>query len=76
LGLKDQKHILARLLHNQEDLGNIIKPYYGEEAGTKLTALLKEHILTLVKLSMPPKLVTRRMLINSIRTGMETLMKL
>jgi hypothetical protein len=45
LGLKDQKHILARLLHNQEDLGNIIKPYYGEEAGTKLTALLKEHIL-------------------------------
>ncbi|AZV43380.1 hypothetical protein [Peribacillus asahii] len=33
------------MLQNQEEIGNIIKPYYGEEAGNKLTALLKEHIL-------------------------------
>lgn len=44
-GLKDQNAVLTRLLQNQVDLGNIIKPYYGEEAGKKLTALLKEHIL-------------------------------
>jgi hypothetical protein len=44
-GLKDQDAILASLLENQVDLGNIIKPYYGDLAGNKLTALLKEHIL-------------------------------
>ncbi|ULT55098.1 glycosyltransferase [Neobacillus drentensis] len=44
-GLKDQNDVLARLLQNQVDLGNIIKPYYGEQARDKLTSLLKEHIL-------------------------------
>ncbi|WML60342.1 glycosyltransferase [Neobacillus sp. PS2-9] len=44
-GLKDQNAVLERLLNNQEDLGNIIKPYYGQEAGNKLTILLKEHIM-------------------------------
>ena len=38
----------TRLLKNQEDIGNAIKPYYGDAAGTKLTELLKEHILIAV----------------------------
>jgi len=33
-----------RLLKNQDDIGNAIKPYYGDEAGTKLAALLHTHI--------------------------------
>ncbi len=39
---KDQA--VKRLLKNQDDLGNAIKPYYGEEAGKKLTELLYPHI--------------------------------
>lgn len=35
---------LSRLLQNQDDIGNAVKPYYGDEAGSKLTSLLKTHI--------------------------------
>ncbi len=42
--LEDKGPVLERLLKNQDDIGNSIKPYYGEEAGNKLASLLKTHI--------------------------------
>lgn len=47
--LEDTNLALERLLKNQNDIGNSIKPYYGEEAGNKLTTLLREHIDLAVK---------------------------
>jgi hypothetical protein len=40
----------ARLLRNQEEIGNAIAPYYGAAAGSQLTNLLKQHILIAVDL--------------------------
>ncbi len=47
---KDADAVSKRLLKNQEDIGDAIKPYYGTEAGNKLTELLKTHITTAVDL--------------------------
>jgi hypothetical protein len=48
--LPDFNATAGRLLENQEDIGDAIKPYYGKHAGDRLTALLKEHITGAVEL--------------------------
>lgn len=49
-GLPDKDATAQRLLDNQTDLGNAIKPFYGDAAGTELTALLRDHILIAAEL--------------------------
>ena len=44
-GLPDKATTAERLLANQTDIGNAVKAFYGDAAGTKLTALLKSHIM-------------------------------
>ena len=43
--LDDLKDVTERLLKNQADIGTALSMYYSPDVGTKLTNLLKEHIL-------------------------------
>jgi hypothetical protein len=49
-GLPDTQLVVKRLLHNQTQIGNAVKPYYGRKAGHRLTTLLKGHIRAAVAL--------------------------
>jgi hypothetical protein len=43
-GLPDEELVIGRLLENQTEIGNAVKPYYGAKGGDELTKLLKAHI--------------------------------
>ncbi|HKF17631.1 MAG TPA: hypothetical protein VKF14_10635, partial [Candidatus Dormibacteraeota bacterium] len=43
-GLPDQSPTANRLFQNQVDIGNAVKPFYGDAAGNQLAALLHDHI--------------------------------
>ncbi len=43
--LPDLDATTQRLLANQDEIGNAVSLFYGDEAGSALSALLREHIL-------------------------------
>lgn len=53
--LPDKDATTKRLLQNQVDIGDAVKPYYGNTAGRRLTRLLTEHILIAADIVMAAK---------------------
>jgi hypothetical protein len=51
----DTQATVGRLLQNQDDIGDAIKPFYGRRAGNELTRLLREHILIAADLVLAAK---------------------
>jgi hypothetical protein len=43
--LEDFPFAVERLLSNQDEIGDAIKPFYGDAAGEELSRLLREHIV-------------------------------
>ena len=48
--LPDREATTQRLLRNQQEIGDAVKPFYGDAAGEKLAGLLREHIVGAARL--------------------------
>ena len=60
-GQADTAEVLQRLLRNQDEIGEAVKPYYGDAAGTQLASLLRNHIQLAGKTLMVAKGTTTAM---------------
>jgi hypothetical protein len=74
-GLPDTQIVVNRLLRNQTQIGNAVKPFYGRKAGNRLTALLRDHINAAVALLQAAKSGTLRRPPTRRRRSMPTAMR-
>src|SRR5512136_657584 len=51
----DKTVVTQRLLKNYDDMANAMKPYYGNDTGTKFGDLIEEHLLIAADLVMAAK---------------------
>ncbi|WP_212391950.1 hypothetical protein [Sporosarcina beigongshangi] len=49
-GLPDLQFVQERLLRNATDLGNCLRPFYGDQIADRYTVLIKEHLLLAAQL--------------------------
>lgn len=49
-GLPDLQFVEQRLLRNATDLGNCLRPFYGDKIADRYTVLIKEHLLLAAEL--------------------------
>lgn len=63
--LGDTNDVAGRLLKNQDDIGDAIKPVYGDAAGAKLSALLRDHILIATEVVKAAKMGNKEELSNA-----------
>ncbi|MDF2788299.1 MAG: hypothetical protein K0S25_2158 [Bacillus sp. (in: firmicutes)] len=48
--LPDVDFVTARLLRNATDMGNLLKPFYGNKIASKFSNLIREHLVIAVEL--------------------------
>jgi hypothetical protein len=48
--LPDVAFVTARLLRNATDMGNLLKPYYGNKIAAEFSNLIREHLVIAVEL--------------------------
>lgn len=49
-GLPDLPYVQERLLRNATDLGNCLRPFYGDQIADRYAALIKEHLVLAAEL--------------------------
>ncbi len=65
--LPELKPDFARLLLNQAQIGDAIRPYYGKAAGNELTNLLRRHILDAVPVLSAAKAGNKSKLVSAMK---------